>query len=322
MPSWNELVEQFDALAPETRDQWVKKTLDESLEGISQRRGNRNVVVYASGFLQKPDAAGPLIQMTHEDLNGLMSVIYGMDWNAGLTLVLHTPGGVTVAAETLVEYLRSKFSYIETIVPALAMSAGTMVALASDRIIMGRQSQLGPIDPQMPIPTSGRYVSAHSIVDQFERARSEIKDNQALAHAWAPILQTLGYGMEVEARNALAYGQVTVARWLDRYMFAVPGQNLPESSSDRSDKVAQHFSDADKHKSHGRRIDVNEVRDLGLVVELMEDDQELQEHVLTAYHLVTILFQRGAYTKLMTTSAGRMWLKGIPLPTPGHKASS
>lgn len=58
-----------------------------------------------------------------------MSVMFGMDWNKGLTLVLHTPGGVTNAAETLVAYLRSKFNYIEVIVPTFAMSAGTMISL-------------------------------------------------------------------------------------------------------------------------------------------------------------------------------------------------
>jgi hypothetical protein len=109
--------------------------------------------------------------------------------------VLHTPGGDPNAAETIVSYLRSKFDYIEVIVPALAMSAGTMISLAADLIVLGRQSQLGPIDPQ--IPFGGRYVSARAIVDQFEQAKLHILGNPAAGipqnldagHVWAPILQ-------------------------------------------------------------------------------------------------------------------------------------
>ena len=59
-----------------------------------------------------------------------------MDWDKGLTLLLHTPGGVTNAAETIVEYLHTKFSYIEVIVPTYAMSAGTMISLSSNLIFI------------------------------------------------------------------------------------------------------------------------------------------------------------------------------------------
>ena len=109
-----------------------------------------------------------------------MSTIYGMTWSKGLTLLLHTPGGVTNAAETIVAYLWSKFLDIEVIVPTYAMSAGTMISLAANRLIMGRQSQLGPIDPQMPM--GGCFVSARAIVDQFERAKADVLSNRDLAH--------------------------------------------------------------------------------------------------------------------------------------------
>lgn len=57
-----------------------------------------------------------------------MATLHGMEWEKGLTLILHTPGGVTNAAESIVSYLHSKFSDIETIVPTIAMSAGTMIS--------------------------------------------------------------------------------------------------------------------------------------------------------------------------------------------------
>lgn len=155
MPSWDQLRQQFDAQPNEaTKLHWLNATLTGALQAIQARRNDRNVIVYASGFLQKPQVQGVFTMITMEDINGLMSVMQGMDCAQHVTLILHTPGGDPGAANALVAYLHSKFSDIETIVPTYAMSAGTMMCLGSNRIVMGRQSQLGPIDAQM-LTTNG-----------------------------------------------------------------------------------------------------------------------------------------------------------------------
>ena len=66
--------------------------------------------------LQKLSAPAMSLQITHEEINDSMPVMYGMDWSKGLTLILHTPGGVRNAVETIVDYLTAKFAYIEVIV--------------------------------------------------------------------------------------------------------------------------------------------------------------------------------------------------------------
>lgn len=320
MPSWNQLLTEFTQLPDDAhRSVWLAASLTQSLQRISALRDNRNVVLYASAFLQKPQASPEVIQITHEDLNGFMAVLHGMDGSRNLTLVLHTPGGVTNAAESVVAYLRSKFIDIEVIVPALAMSAGTMISLACNRIIMGRQSQLGPIDPQLP--TSAGSVSARAVVDQFERAKTDILDNVVAAHVWAPILPSLGPSLLQEAQNALDYGETMVARWLTTNMFR--GRLDAE---DLGNRAARHFNDASTHKSHGRRIDRDEARSVALDVHDLEPNQELQDAVLTAYHLVTIAFEKSPATKMLSNSNGQNWVKnwgavqvamqGIPLPPP------
>lgn len=281
---------------------WLLNHQHQALLDISEKRNGRHVIFYGSAFLQKPQVPPNTIQIMHEDLNGLMSVIHGMDATRGLTLVLHTPGGVTNAAESIVAYLRSKFSYIEVIVPTLAMSAGTMISLAADKVIMGRQSQLGPIDPQMPF--AGKFVSARAVVEQFERATFEVLDNLDLAHVWAPILQTLGPSVLQEAQNALDYSEKMVARWATSYMF----KGLPNATA-LGDGVARHFNDATTHKSHGRRIDRDEARANGVVVEDLEPDQALQDAALTAYHLMTIVFETTATTKLIQSDMKENWIK-------------
>lgn len=307
MPSWNALLTAFLGTPDAEKHQWLEAQQTAALRTIGELRGDRHVILYGSAFLQRPNAPPGTTQLTHEDLHGLMAVFYGMDWSKGLTLVLHTPGGVTNAVETFVSYVRSKFSDFELIVPAIAMSAGTMISLAGDRIVMGRPSQLGPIDAQLPV--GGRYVSARAIVDQFDRAKEEIGEDVALAHLWAPILTSLGPALLQEAQNALDYGESMVARWLTAHMFS----GRPEAGQ-LGTKAARFFNDAGVHKSHGRRIDRDEAREHGIDVEDLEASQELQEAVLTSYHLMTIAFEQSLTAKLFWSDLGASWIKNL-VPT-------
>lgn len=237
MPAWNDLLNEFQVAMAAGQNDWLQQKLVAALQDVSNLREDRNVIFYSSAFLQKPNVDPSLLQITYEEINGFMSVMYGMDWSKNLTLILHTPGGVTNAAETVVSYLRSKFVFIETIIPVFAMSAGTMISLASDLIVMGRQSQMGPIDPQMPV--MGRYVSARAVVDQFERAKGEILANLNAAHVWAPILQSLGPALLNEAENALAYGETMVSKWLEERMY----KSTPNPQA-MAAATASHFNDA------------------------------------------------------------------------------
>jgi hypothetical protein len=316
MPSWNQLLDEFEQIRDHgKRTKWLRTKQVEALEGVAAISG-RKVILYMSAFLMKPQAPANLIQITHEDINGFMSVLYGLDCTSGLTLLLHTPGGVPNAAETIVAYLRSKFPYVEVIVPTYAMSAGTMISLSANRIIMGRQSQLGPIDPQFIFRE--RALSARAIVDQFEQAKKEVVGNLALAHVWAPVLQTIGPALLQEALNALDYGQKMVARWLEQYMFAGRADAHRLAAV-----VAAYFNDAGIHKSHGRRIDREEARKQELNIADLEDDQKLQERVLTAYHIATIGFQQGPATKVIACDSDRLyvknWAEGAPIAMPTRR---
>ena len=302
MPAWDQLVREFQS-APD-RDAWLDSKLKATLRALAKHR-DRNVVFYGSAFLQKPTVPAWMTMIMTEDINGFMSTIYGMDCSKGLDLVLHTPGGNPNAAEQIVAYLRSKFEEITVIVPTLAMSAGTMISLAADDIIMGRQSQLGPIDPQFGI--GQRTMSAREIVEQFDRAKEEILANPELDRVWAPITQSLGPALLHNAQNALDYSEQMVARWLERWMFAGEA-----NAREHGEQVAKHFNDATTHKSHGRRIDSAEVASFGVKVAALEAEQLLQETVLTLYHVMTMVFEMTPTTKILAASTGRRWMKNLP----------
>ena len=161
MPSWNEILLDVDS--------YIKNKFIQTLGEIGKLRDGRNVIFYASAFLQKQyTVPAYTLMLTMEDINGFMSMVHQMDCTKGLTLLLHTPGGEMRAVQPIVEYLHSKFDSMEAIVPTYAMSAGTVISLAADYIIMGKHSQLGPIDPQMFLP-NGASVSADSVKNSLKK---------------------------------------------------------------------------------------------------------------------------------------------------------
>lgn len=105
-----------------------------------------------------------------------METLHGLTGD-GLDLVLHSPGGSAEATESIVKYIRSKFSDVRVFIPHAAMSAATILACSANRTAMGKHSFLGPIDPQFIIQTqiARASVAAHAIEEQFAMAKEECK---------------------------------------------------------------------------------------------------------------------------------------------------
>jgi ClpP class serine protease len=79
-----------------------------------------------------------------------------------IEIILHTPGGLVLAASQIAQALRDHDGKVTAVVPHYAMSGGTMIALAADEIVLDEHSALGPVDPQV-----GQYP-ARSIVEAAE----------------------------------------------------------------------------------------------------------------------------------------------------------
>ena len=308
MASWSELLEEFQknrASSPESSSEWINGKLTEQLRKVSRLRGDTAIIFYASAFLQK---TRPMVSITSEDMNGFMNALYGNKLRK-LTLILHTPGGELNAVESIVEYLRSKFEYIEVIVPYLAMSGGALISLASDLLILGRQSQLGPIDPQIFV--GNKTHSARAIQMAFKDARGDIEKNIKLAHLWAPILQNMGPALIVDAMRALSYSEELAKNWLDKNMFK---NESKKKRGEIVEKIADYFNagstgDHGTVHVHGQRIGIEKLKELQIKVELLEDNQDLQNAILTAYHLMTITFENSPTMKLISNNSGKMWIK-------------
>jgi ClpP class serine protease len=88
---------------------------------------------------------------------------------------------------------------IRVIVPQLAMSAGTMIACASRSIVMGKQSSLGPIDPQIG------GVPAQGVLDEFQMAVQSIQQNPASAPLWQQIVSRYQPSFLLECAQAIEW---------------------------------------------------------------------------------------------------------------------
>lgn len=90
-------------------------------------------------------------------MGGHASRCAGGPLDTPIDLIMHTPGGLALAAEMIAMALRSHPAPVTEVVPFYPMSGGTLIALAADEILMERFTTLGPVDPQiMTRPVSAR----------------------------------------------------------------------------------------------------------------------------------------------------------------------
>ncbi len=266
-----------------------------------QKQTGRNVVLYATDWTlgQIPPQ---LISINEEDIHAMMEVLHGLK-GPSLDLILHSPGGSAEATEAIVSYLRSKFLDIRVIVPQAAMSAATMLACAANRIVMGKHSFLGPIDPQMILdtPLGLKGVPAQAILEQFKKAQKECRDPELLP-SWLPMLSQYGPALLIECEEALGLSQQLASTWLGQYMF----QNRADAAA-RARAVAAALADHAYFRSHGRHIGREQAKRLGnvgLTIDDLESDQKLQDAVLSVFHATSHTFNGTAAVKIIENHIG------------------
>src|SRR5437868_8669141 len=84
-----------------------------------------------------------------EDSEEILRAIRATPNDQPIDMILHTPGGLVLAAEQIAKALVEHKGKITVFVPHYAMSGGTLIALAADEIVMDSNAVLGPVDPQI-----------------------------------------------------------------------------------------------------------------------------------------------------------------------------
>jgi len=299
MPNWKEILAEtqrvgsgFDVV----RRQYLRR-----LAALTKR----NVIVYYSGWLQKPELERQGIRFTLNDgdKNGFMAAIHRLNKGIGLDLLLHTPGGSIAATESLVDYLRKMFgTNIRAIVPQIAMSAGTMIALSCKEVVMGKHSSIGPIDPQLG------GIPAHGVVEEFNTAVKQIKDDASTIPVWQALLSKYEPSLIGECQKAIKWSNEIVTTWLTTGMF------LGESDArSKADKIVNDLGTHSLTLSHERHVSIDTAREMGIKVVALEDNDKLQDAVLSVHHACILTLTSTPAFKIIENHKGTAHINSVQM---------
>jgi hypothetical protein len=315
VPGWGEILEEWQATV-------AANPPGGDLDGIRygyirrlHKLSGRAVIVYSSGWLSGRSSGD--ISVVGDDVLSMMEVCRDVH-ETELDLIISSPGGHAQAAEQIVEYLRTQFSYIRCFVPMQAKSAATMIALGCDEIVVGNHSELGPIDPQITLmtPEGPRAGPAHAILRDFRRAQEETSENVNLLAAWTPILRSYVGGLIEFCSQQVNLSIDVVRGWLERYMLAHDDMGMADEEARKAKavEIADYFGSEDAYdrfRTHERPIRLPELERVGVRVRrLGSDDEDLQDAVLSIYHATDITFSvNQAVVKIVENHLGRRRVK-------------
>ncbi|MBB6098809.1 ClpP class serine protease [Deinobacterium chartae] len=228
----------LSVLSPALQRRVVAARRAQALLALERRRGSRVITLIhrqeAISLLGVPVSR----YIDVDDSEQLLRAVRLTDDHVPIDLVLHTPGGVALAAEQIAEALQRHPAKVTVFVPHYAMSGGTLIALGADEIVMDANAVLGPVDPQ--INTAHGPLPAASVLRVLEQKPLEKISDETL------ILADV-------AQKALAQMQRSTLTLL-----------LGHMPAEKAAHAAQQLSQG--RFTHDYAISVTEARDLGLAV--------------------------------------------------------
>lgn len=241
-PRTSELTSQSPKYWAKEKDRYLRQLLILDIEECT----GRPLIVYFSQLNQ---------EINHTDPDDLAEIIQDVPGRTA-DLLIQTPGGSVDACEKIISVLRKRFDDYRVIVPSWAKSAGTVIALSSNEIVLGLNSELGPIDPQFKI--DGQPIPCQIIV-----ANTDPKLPQHLRQ----MAELATMRMRSMAQRILSQGMMN-------------GKDPAEIET-----VLQKISDTAGYLSHGAVIDFDEAQSLGLNVSFLEPDDAVWKRIWLLYCL-------------------------------------
>lgn len=189
-----------------------------------------------------------------------------------------------------------------------AKSAGTVLALSGDEILMTNSGSLGPIDAQLKIGRS--TVSAHDYLEWVDSKREEAERMGKLNPFDAVIVAQISPGELNHVFHAQKFSEDLVKDWLPKYKFKKLGNNrkrgievTPEMRQERANEIALELLNHARWRSHGRSIKISDLESIGLQVVTIDKDPELADIVYRMQTLIRLLFLNTTIYKIIATDS-------------------
>jgi ClpP class serine protease len=211
----------LSALQPLIRQRWLEGQRLRLIQKLERQRGSRVITLIhrqeAMALLGFPIAR--FIDI--EDSEAILRAIRLTPTEMPIDLIVHTPGGIVLAAEQIARALIRHQGRVTVFVPHYAMSGGTLIALAGDEIRMDEHAVLGPLDPQL-----GQFPAASILAATEQKPAAEIDDETLiLADLARKALRQVGetvseilQGNGMPAKQAAEISQaLTCGQWTHDY---------------------------------------------------------------------------------------------------------
>jgi ClpP class serine protease len=301
--------------------QQLSEERKKQLERIAKMRGS-DVLVYAAD-LTKGKAS---ITVDYSDLLPITDQLANLSGKK-LDFILETPGGSGEVAEDIIRLLRAQYDTVSVIVPGWAKSAGTIIAMAGDEILMGTASALGPIDAQLA--WQGKQFSADALLEGFEKIKKEVLTTGNLNKAYIPILGAISPGELQSAENALKFAKTLVTDWLTRYKFktwvthsSTKKPVTPDEKAARAQEIAEKLCDHKFWLTHGRSIKLEDLETMGLRATNYSNDPELADAIGRYHTLLQMTFATNVYKVFETPTSQIFRFIAPPTPLPAGPSQS
>jgi hypothetical protein len=225
-------------------------------------------------------------------------------------VILTTGGGSVIVVERFVNIIRKHYVEVNFIVPDYAYSAGTIFCMSGDSIYMDYFSVLGPIDPQVQ-NKDGKWVAALGYLDKINELITKAQ-NDELTQAEFIILKDFDLAELKEYEQAKNLTIALLEKWLVKYKFknwdkhrtnpALVGQDVTEDEKIiRAKDIADKLSDNNLWKSHGRPINIETLKELGLEIDDYSDNATMRELIRSYYELLSDFVIKRGYRNFVHT---------------------
>jgi ClpP class serine protease len=159
------------SLQPLVTQKWLEASRMRLLRKLEEARDSR-VIALVHRQETMSLLGFPLFRYINiEDSEEVLRAIKLTDKSVPIDLIVHTPGGLVLAARQIANALKNHPAKVTVFVPHYAMSGGTLIALAADEIVMDPNAVLGPVDPQI-----GEYPAASILKAVSQKDKNRIDD--------------------------------------------------------------------------------------------------------------------------------------------------
>ncbi len=178
----------FMALQPILTGRWYAFQRENAIRAIEKAHGTRVITMIHRQEKRNLFGVSVSRHIDLEDAQTIISAIKETPKDLPIDLIVHTPGGLVLAAMQIARALEAHPAKVTVYVPVYAMSGGTLIALAADEIVLGEFSVLGPIDPQIMGLPAASIVNARNakpvanvfdltlvLADVSEKALAQVK---------------------------------------------------------------------------------------------------------------------------------------------------